>query len=877
MKNSSAATEAIPFILYEKGRGFYVAQEAEEFLQKLAGRDLSVVSVVGKYRTGKSYLINRLIAEGGAMGADKGGFMVAGTVNACTKGVWIWPKFVEEEGGQGGVLLMDTEGFGGVGETQNHDVRIFLFALLLSSLFVYNSVGAIDEAALQAISLVTNLAREVQRGEEKELTETDLEESFPEFLWVVRDFSLRLVDEGGRPLTSAEYLERALEPQRGNSDAAEGKNRVRRQFKHFFRRRDCVTMVRPVEREADLQKLEKLGEFELRPEFVKQLRQTRKLVLDRAKARPKKFQGTPVDGPRLLALAGAHARALNAGRAPCLESAWTYLLQSHNDRLASELERRFTDAAAAADTNDAQGLVAAAMAEFARDRVGTEQEASETAARLERTIQAAVAAAAGRRERELKASATAAAREGLDALRVRAAAGELDPQGLDAALEELRVALRARPGWEEGGPADKAAEKAVAQRRAELLSLCFARGEAALRARAEAAEARAARAEEAAAAATAELAAAAAAAASVAEESRRLQRAQLLAEDTVEELRDRARRAESRAEAREAELLASMTAGEAARSAEAAALREAAAVARAEATAAVGEAARAAAREAAAMEEASRLRAELSERRIDAAATEVEALRLGYERALASLAEEKRAVERQLEALREAVEEQKAKSLGVLDDIRAKIDGLDAARIARPEAKQLEKYEGLKRIVSHSSVSQCSKCGQFIGTAVFSSHLDDCLGSRRLVAASPTPTRRLQISIGQSLVRDDPRAEGRKTFTEYILHIETDQASWYVSRKFKEFCELLEELESALPGLNFPPSCAELWGFLNDIWSLLGGKSIPIEERRKLLQNVVRDLAKIDVVADHPIFRRFIGDATPLPVEDEFDHRMNKN
>lgn len=46
------------------------------------------------------------------------------------------------------ILLIDTEGFAGLDEDANHDTRILLFSLLLSSYFIYNSVGNIDENAL---------------------------------------------------------------------------------------------------------------------------------------------------------------------------------------------------------------------------------------------------------------------------------------------------------------------------------------------------------------------------------------------------------------------------------------------------------------------------------------------------------------------------------------------------------------------------------------------------------------------------------------------------------------------------------------------------------------------------------------------------------
>ena len=46
------------------------------------------------------------------------------------------------------VFVIDTEGLGAFDETQNHDVRIFTLAILLSSSFIYNSMGSIDETSL---------------------------------------------------------------------------------------------------------------------------------------------------------------------------------------------------------------------------------------------------------------------------------------------------------------------------------------------------------------------------------------------------------------------------------------------------------------------------------------------------------------------------------------------------------------------------------------------------------------------------------------------------------------------------------------------------------------------------------------------------------
>ena len=92
------------------------------------------------------------------------------------------------------ILIVDSEGIGAFNEDENHDTRIFLLALLLSSYFIYNSMGTIDENALQTLSLIINLSKQLEvKGQKAEEVDPDtVSEYFPSFLWVVRDFALRL-------------------------------------------------------------------------------------------------------------------------------------------------------------------------------------------------------------------------------------------------------------------------------------------------------------------------------------------------------------------------------------------------------------------------------------------------------------------------------------------------------------------------------------------------------------------------------------------------------------------------------------------------------------------------------------------------------------
>lgn len=181
---------------------FTLTEQGEEVLKNING-NFGVIAVAGMYRTGKSYLLNRMLLN------RQRGFSVGPTVNPCTKGLWIWSKpiyGVGEDGKRLPVLLIDTEGFGAFDEDQNHDIRIFTLAILLCSYFVYNSIGSIDEIAIQSLSFVINLSKHIhlkstQGSTVGDTDQEDLANLFPSFLWILRDFSLQLVDENEEQIT----------------------------------------------------------------------------------------------------------------------------------------------------------------------------------------------------------------------------------------------------------------------------------------------------------------------------------------------------------------------------------------------------------------------------------------------------------------------------------------------------------------------------------------------------------------------------------------------------------------------------------------------------------------------------------------------------
>jgi hypothetical protein len=315
---------------------YELSSEAKEMLNKLDG-PIGVVSVAGMYRTGKSYLLNRMLLNRAS------GFGVGPTINPCTKGMWLWGRPVQGVSPDGQpiqVLIVDTEGLGALDEDSNHDVRIFSLAILLSSYFIYNSQGSIDESALSNLSLVVNLTKNIQLKSNSNSEEIDTDEysnHFPAFMWVVRDFTLQLVDQEGEQISSKEYFEKALELAKGFSDSVEQKNRIRRLLTSFFKERDCQTMIRPLTNEDNLQCLEEMELGDLRAEFVEQVMQLRRKVLNRIK--PKQLNGKNLSGPMLATLAESYTKSINGGAVPNIENAWSYICKSESQKaLNSSIE-----------------------------------------------------------------------------------------------------------------------------------------------------------------------------------------------------------------------------------------------------------------------------------------------------------------------------------------------------------------------------------------------------------------------------------------------------------------------------------------------------------------------------------------------------------
>ncbi|XP_038623197.1 guanylate-binding protein 1-like [Tachyglossus aculeatus] len=303
------------------GSQMRVTAEALALLARL-DQPVVVVAVAGLYRTGKSYLLNRLAGV-------RTGFSLGSTVQSHTKGIWMWPRPHPCRPGHT-LLLLDTEGLGDVekGDSAN-DHWLFSLTVLLSSTLVYNSMKTIDQNALEKLHFVTELSEHIQVKAGME-DDTQFCRFFPHFIWTVRDFTLQL-DIDGKQVTEDEYLENALKLKPGNSKKVMDYNLPRQCLRDYFPTRKCFVFSQPVAG-SEMGQLEHLDDANLDPLFLQKSHIFSDYVLA---VSPVKTLGdgnnhTIITGKKFGRLVQSYVEMIKSGKLPCLEDAVTSLATIQN-------------------------------------------------------------------------------------------------------------------------------------------------------------------------------------------------------------------------------------------------------------------------------------------------------------------------------------------------------------------------------------------------------------------------------------------------------------------------------------------------------------------------------------------------------------------
>ncbi|KAM3136107.1 hypothetical protein pb186bvf_011729 [Paramecium bursaria] len=246
--------------------------------------NLSIVGIVGAPQSGKSLLLNKLFNTTPSKGAMS-------------------ITYIKQ---QQDLLVIDTESI---------ESPIITLAVLLSSTIIYNSISIIDETTLQNLSGLTQLAN---------LVHSENDECYPFLLWVLRDFQLQLLDQDGEAIGPKEYMEKALQQQRGFSDKIEQLNRIKRIFTQIFKYRDCETLVRAFTSEKQTQ--------DVRPEFIEQIN----VVKKKLQIKQKRVRNIYIDGEAFVMLLTSYVQMLNEDSMINVQELWDEVVDTTQDRYLQE-------------------------------------------------------------------------------------------------------------------------------------------------------------------------------------------------------------------------------------------------------------------------------------------------------------------------------------------------------------------------------------------------------------------------------------------------------------------------------------------------------------------------------------------------------------
>ncbi|KAM3916906.1 guanylate-binding protein 3-like [Leptodactylus fuscus] len=285
-------------LIENNGDSLSVKEEAKKILENIS-QPLVVVSIVGPYLSGKSYLMNKL------SGDSKCGFSLGHTYDAKTKGIWM--QCVPHPNKSGHTLiLLDTEGTGNVtkGNVQN-DHMILSLAMLMSSAVIYNSTTAINQDAVKKLYSMTETHQDITHRASKQngqdVPTKDQDPMLPILVWTLRDVTLKL-EMNGQPVTADEYLEKSLQDiTSAKTPRTKEQNRARKTIRDFFPQRKCFVFDLPSSDKAILSMMDQVSEDKLQSRFVEETKDFCQFILE--KVPPKQLKGgTPVTGSRFAYL-----------------------------------------------------------------------------------------------------------------------------------------------------------------------------------------------------------------------------------------------------------------------------------------------------------------------------------------------------------------------------------------------------------------------------------------------------------------------------------------------------------------------------------------------------------------------------------------------
>jgi hypothetical protein len=298
-----------------------VVPEAMDFLRGIT-TPLKIVSIMGQYRSGKSFFMDNLLGIGRKV------FTVGDTVNPQTEEVMMYvvrpcvarenaPFPLGEDLTDSTLIALDTPGLFAPNRPELFDAQLLALMNLLSTTIVYNTINIIDRNTVEKLSLAMRTAAAMGILQQMHLPQLpapgavktpsssvwaapvvdstakdkDLQHSAPpnmlakpSLLWAVQNFHLELRSQQNEVINPTQWFLELIK-ESGVSEGADGHapsdNDFVTQFETFFRAVGVATLPFPVTDLDLLPKLKTLDADALQPKYTKELNSVQDLLAGR--------------------------------------------------------------------------------------------------------------------------------------------------------------------------------------------------------------------------------------------------------------------------------------------------------------------------------------------------------------------------------------------------------------------------------------------------------------------------------------------------------------------------------------------------------------------------------------------------------------------
>ena len=303
-----------------------LVDEAVELLQTI-DKPMAVLSICGPYRTGKSYFISRVLGLPGA-------FRLGHSMQACTRGIWMATTVLECE--KFVTVLLDTEGIDAVGASETLAMSLLTLTTLLSSFLIYNSKRVPQKVDLSKMNCFTQLSSSFLAQGSKSATPEAIKNYFPQFLWLLRDVTLKMTNRAGEIIQPTEYLHTCILASESGAHTELGRCLV-----SLFPSLECATLPIPSTKRDIICNIVQRQE-NLKPAFNEAVESLVHKIVHQLSPKVAVDGVTHVNGCILSSLAQEYVETINKpGALPDLDQGWQAVIKVKLQEFSEELVREY--------------------------------------------------------------------------------------------------------------------------------------------------------------------------------------------------------------------------------------------------------------------------------------------------------------------------------------------------------------------------------------------------------------------------------------------------------------------------------------------------------------------------------------------------------